>query len=69
MKEILIITVNIDDKPNKFYFISVSILTFVLPTIGFVVEHFATNIALTFGLFCKWFIFSAAGLRLFFYGN
>ncbi len=61
-------TVKTDDKPNKFYIISVSVLTFVLPTIGFFVEHVTSNTALTFGLFSKWFIFSAVGLRLFLAG-
>ncbi len=56
---------NIDDKPNKFYIISVAALTFIVPTIGFVAEHFATDSTLTFALFSKWFIFSAVGLRLF----
>ena len=56
------------DKPNKFYIISVTVLTFVIPTIGFVAEHFATGTTLTFDLFSKWFIFSAVGLRLFLAG-
>jgi hypothetical protein len=42
----------------------VSALTFVLPALGFILEHFVRNSALTFALFCKWFIFSAVGLRL-----
>ena len=50
---------------NKKYFISVSLMTFVIPVIGFLVEQFSTNIPLTFELFGKWFIFSAVGLRLF----
>jgi hypothetical protein len=62
------ITNSIDDQPNKFYIISVSILTFVLPTIGFISEHFITETALTYDLFSKWFIFSAVGLRLFLAG-
>ncbi|MBX3257842.1 MAG: hypothetical protein KF862_27175 [Chitinophagaceae bacterium] len=57
-------TNNINDKPNKFYIISVSVLTFILPAIGFVAEYFFYNTALTFELFSKWFIFSAVGLRL-----
>jgi len=61
-------TNNIDDRPNLFYIISVSVLTFILPTIGFFIDHFTTDIALTFDLFCKWFIFSAVGLRLFLAG-
>jgi len=59
---------SIKDKPNKFYIISVSVLTFVIPTIGFLAEHSATNANLTFELFNKWFIFSAVGLRLFLAG-
>lgn len=61
-------TNNIDDKPNKFYIISVTVLTFILPVIGFLVEYFTTGATLTFGLFSKWFIFSAVGLRLFLAG-
>ncbi|MBX2930335.1 MAG: hypothetical protein KF781_00150 [Chitinophagaceae bacterium] len=61
-------TKNIDDKPNKFYIISVTTLTFIIPIITFLVEHFSTNKALTFELFSKWFIFSAVGLRLFLAG-
>lgn len=57
-------TNSIEDKPNKFYLVSVSVLTFVLPTIGFFAEHFKTGAALSFNLFSKWFIFSAVGLRL-----
>ena len=59
---------NIDGKPNKFYIISVTALTFIVPTIGFVTEYFATDTALSFELFSKWFIFSAVGLRLFLAG-
>ncbi len=58
----------LDDKPNKFYIISVVTLTFVVPAIGFIAEHYTTNAALTFELFGKWFIFSAVGLRLFLAG-
>jgi len=59
---------NTDDKPNKFYIISVSILTFIIPAIGFMADHFVTETALSFNLFSKWFIFSAVGLRLFLAG-
>ncbi len=59
---------SIEDKPNKFYIVSVTILTFVIPTIGFLAEHFASNADLTFELYSKWFIFSAVGLRLFLAG-
>jgi hypothetical protein len=50
---------------NKKYFISVSVMTFVIPIVGFLAEHFSQNVPLTFELFGKWFIFSAVGLRLF----
>ena len=53
---------------NKKYLISVSIMIFVIPTIGFLTEHILQNTHLTFGLFAKWFIFSAVGLRLFIAG-
>jgi len=53
---------------NKFYFTSVTVLTFVLPTFGFLAEHFTNNTEFTFELFGKWFIFSAVGLRLFLAG-
>jgi hypothetical protein len=56
------------DKPSTFYITSVSVLTFVLPVIGLVGEHFATGAAWAFGLYGKWFIFSAVGLRLFLAG-
>lgn len=59
---------SVDDNPSQFYIISVSVLTFVLPIIGFIAEHFATCNALAFDVFCKWFIFSAVGLRLFLAG-
>ena len=61
-------TKGIDDKPNKFYIVSVSILTFIVPTIGFITTHLITGSSLSFTSFCKWFIFSAVGLRLFFAG-
>ena len=47
-------TENNDDKPNKFYIISVTTLTLVIPTIGFIAEHIITDTALTFELFSKW---------------
>ena len=53
---------------NKQYIISVTALTYVLPTIGFVTEHLTTDKSLTFELFGKWFVFSAVGLRLFLAG-
>ena len=56
------------DKPNKFYIISVSVLTFVIPVIGYITENLAKGTGLTFEPFGKWFIFSAVGLRLFLAG-
>lgn len=50
---------------SKKYFISVSLMTFVIPIAGFLSEHFLNDTSLTFDLFGKWFIFSAVGLRLF----
>lgn len=61
-------TNQINNKPNKFYIISVTTLTFVLPMIGFAAEHLVTHIAMTLDVFGKWFIFSAVGLRLFLAG-
>lgn len=52
------------DKTNKTYIILVTLLTFVLPVAGFVMEHLATNALLTFEHFGKWFIFFAVGFRL-----
>ncbi|MBE7412445.1 MAG: hypothetical protein L6Q54_07965 [Leptospiraceae bacterium] len=57
-----------DNSANRFYIISVTIFTFLVPVIGFVAEHFVVYTDLTFELFSKWFIFSAVGLRLFFAG-
>ncbi len=59
---------NTEDKPNKFYIISVSVLTFVFPTLAFFTEHLVSHTPLSFDLLSKWFIFSAVGLRLFFAG-
>lgn len=61
-------TDQINEKPNKFYIISVTVLTFVIPVIGFLMEILVGTEALTFALFGKWFIFSAVGLRLFLAG-
>lgn len=61
-------TSQISDKPNKFYIISVSVLTFIFPVIGFVCEQLTSQTPMTFELFGKWFIFSAVGLRLFLAG-
>lgn len=49
---------------NKRYFISVSLMTFVIPVTGFIAEHLTAVVPLTFELYGKWFIFSAVGLRL-----
>lgn len=65
---------NNDDKNqnhltiSKPYIIGVCILTFVIPACGFIIEHLIENSTQTFDLFCKWFIFSAVGLRLFLAG-
>ena len=59
---------NFSDKPNMFYIISVSILTFIIPIIGLTVEHFLDDTQLLYEIFFKWFIFSAVGLRLFLAG-
>jgi hypothetical protein len=59
---------NSSSDRNKTYIAVVSLLTFVIPAVGFLGEHLAAQTALTFGLFCKWFIFSAVGLRLFLAG-
>lgn len=50
---------------NKKYFISVSLMTFLIPLFGFFGEYLLKNSPLTFHLFGKWFIFSAVGFRLF----
>jgi hypothetical protein len=50
---------------SKKYFISVSLMTFVIPVIGFITDHLTHQLPLSFDLFSKWFIFSAVGLRLF----
>ena len=56
------------DRPSTFYITRVSVLTFVLPAIGLMGEHFAKGAGWAFGLYGKWFIFSAVGLRLFLAG-
>jgi hypothetical protein len=53
---------------NKQYIIIVTALTFILPILGFAIEHVVVFTPLTFELFGKWFIFSAVGLRLFLAG-
>lgn len=49
---------------SKKYFISVILLTFIIPILGFIIESSLKNISFTFNVFGKWFIFSAVGLRL-----
>lgn len=49
---------------NKGYIIGVTALTFIVPVICAVTEHFVKKTAFTFDTFGKWFIFSAVGLRL-----
>ncbi|TPG39928.1 DUF6790 family protein [Flavobacterium pectinovorum] len=49
---------------SKKYFIGVTLMTFIIPIVGFMIEAFMKNIPFTFIVFCKWFIFSAVGLRL-----
>jgi len=53
---------------NKKYIIIVTLLTFIIPLAGFIIEYLTNNATLTFSLFGKWFIFSAIGLRLFLAG-
>jgi hypothetical protein len=53
---------------NKTYIIIVTVLTFIVPSIGAAVEHFTSGAPQIFEVFCKWFIFSAVGLRLFLAG-
>ncbi len=51
---------------NKTYFTAVIVLTFLLPTIGCLVEMIVVkDTPFTAALAGKWFIFSAVGLRLF----
>ena len=56
---------NINDNINQQYFISVLVLIVVLPVVLSLSECFIFRTALRFAVFAKWFIFSAAGLRLF----
>jgi len=54
---------------NKLYIISVSVFTFLLPIICTAAEVLLSNdVRFSFGLFGKWIIFSAVGLRLFIAG-
>ncbi|HQE12342.1 MAG TPA: hypothetical protein PLQ78_06320 [Flavipsychrobacter sp.] len=61
-------TNSIENKANNFYIISVSILTFALPLLGYLAEYLINGSVLSFELFSKWFIFSAVGLRSFLAG-
>jgi len=56
---------NINDNISQQYFISVLVLIVVLPVVLSLSECFIFHTALSFSVFAKWFIFSAAGLRLF----
>lgn len=49
---------------NRKYFISVSLMTAVIPLGGWLAEHLIQAVPLSFVLFAKWFVFSAVGLRL-----
>jgi hypothetical protein len=53
---------------NRTYIVLVSLLTFILPVCCFLLEHVTQGSPLTFAQCCKWFIFSAVGLRLFLAG-
>lgn len=49
---------------SKKYIMSITVLTFILPTIGILVQILLDNIPFSFELTGKWVIFSAVGLRL-----
>lgn len=53
---------------NKTYIVIVTVLTFIIPAIGFVIEDLMSGTTFNFEHFGKWFIFSAVGLRLFLAG-
>jgi hypothetical protein len=55
----------INDNISQQYFISVFALIVVFPVVLFLSECFIFQRTLSFAVFAKWFIFSAAGLRLF----
>jgi hypothetical protein len=59
---------NGSDKINWKYLISVSLVTFIIPIVAFLVEVNLYQAPQTIELLGKWFIFSAVGLRLFFAG-
>lgn len=53
---------------NITYILSVTVLSFVFPAIGFLAEHYLAGTALSLELFGKWFIFFAVGVRVFLAG-
>ncbi len=53
---------------NMQYIIVVSAITFLLPAIGTVAQVLVNKDTFSFEIFSKWFIFSAAGIRLFIAG-
>jgi hypothetical protein len=54
---------------NKFYIISVSVITFVLPLLCSIAQVLLSNdTEFSFELFGKWFIFYAVGVRIFLAG-
>lgn len=53
---------------NKKYLVSVSVLTFIIPILAFMIEENLSQTPKIIELLGKWFIFSAVGLRLFFAG-
>jgi len=55
---------NKNEEVNLKYFISVSVLTFLLPVLCTFLEYLIKYSTITFSLYGKWFIFSAVGLRL-----
>jgi hypothetical protein len=58
------------DPINKPYIIGVSVITFVLPVLSLATERWAAHSSIVFSLsgVGKWFIFYAAGIRLFLAG-
>lgn len=50
---------------NKKYLFSILAMVVVIPVAGAMAEHWIKTVPLNFLLFGKWFVFSAAGLRLF----
>jgi len=57
---------NTTGQVNKGYILGVSLLTFILPVAAAAIERVVhPDVAFSFALAGKWFIFSAVGLRLF----